>query len=116
MTAATIADTAAAPAPATLVGVVTLAWGAATDAATLSSYNVYRGASASTLAKLINIPAPASGYVDKSAPVGLDWYAISEVGTDSIEGAQSAAVQVTVTLKAPATPNGLTATLTQAAA
>lgn len=112
MTAATIADSAAAAAP---VGVVTLAWAPATDAATLASYNIYRGASAGSLARIDNVPAPATGYVDKAAPAGQDWYAISEVGTDAIEGAQSVAVQVSVTLATPATPSGLTATLTQAA-
>jgi fibronectin type 3 domain-containing protein len=92
-------------------GSVTLTWTnptTRTDGSTLSnlaSVKVYRASTAAGLATapvLATVPAPATSYVDATAPAGTWHYAITAVDANGLESAKTASVSATVPVAPPA--------------
>lgn len=82
---------------------VTLSWAADSDATV--GYNVYRGASASSINTLLNsTPITATTYQDTTVTLGSWFYAVAAVGASGTLSPLSTDVTVTIL---PSAPSGL---------
>lgn len=71
----------------------------------LASYNVYSGASSTTLTKLASVPAASTTYTAIGLTPGQTYYfAVSSVSTSEGEGAQSNTVTAAIPLPKPNAP------------
>jgi hypothetical protein len=80
----------------------------------LTGYNIYQGASATTLAKVATVAVPAHSWMSGALSPGTVFFAVTAVA-GALESAQSAAVSATISAPAPATPGApvsLTITVT----
>lgn len=112
------------PTSTTSTGSVAITWTAPTQnvdgtvLTNLASYNLYRGASPTTLIVLKNMPAAMTSYTDATLTVGTWFYAVSAVNATGQESAQTGPVSVVmtqapaVTPAAPGAPGGLSVTVT----
>lgn len=76
------------------------------------TYNLYQGASATSLAKVQSGLTSPAATVTTGLPIGTtQFFAVSAV-EDGVESALSAPVSVAIPIPTPAAPTGLTVTLT----
>jgi hypothetical protein len=82
----------------------------------LASYRIYQGMSASNLTTTYTIAVPALTYTTPDLSVGTYYFAITAVGQNGAESAQSSVITATVNPPKPlaaASPGGFVATVNQ---
>jgi hypothetical protein len=102
LTIGTVPNPAPAPTLATTgTGTFTLTWIAPTQntdgsPASIASYNIFQGTSATSLVKVANVLAPVLKYLTPALPPGTYWFAFDAVSTTGGESAKTAPVSGTV--------------------
>lgn len=110
-------------APPAATGSALLSWAAPTantdgssPVTPLASYNIYQGPNATSLAKSANVLAPVTKYIASALLPGTYFFAVTAVGVNGTESAESAVASDTITVvqpaKVPGQPTSLTITST----
>jgi hypothetical protein len=104
------------PTPTTGTGTFTLTWIAPTlntdgSIVSIASYNIFQGASATTLAKVANVLAPVTSYLTPALPPGTYWFAVNAVSTAGVTSAMSLTASGTIPAACGAAPANATQTV-----
>jgi hypothetical protein len=83
--------------------------GATLPSSEIASYRIYRGSTSSNLARIAEVPAPATGFTVQDLPTGMNYFAVTAVLKSGAESAYSSIGSKNIVAPLiPNPPTGLT--------